>query len=554
MLILRGCLGRHSLRMRLTEAWRLSNLPYREVVYRSLAQERSRMWWGAFGRNSSDRDACEDAEFSKRALRIAKFDKLLVSVFNLVVSVTPFISLLQGSATLSLASSVSLSLGITFGFMTLSAIQTLSSFVSAESSTFLSTLPIASNDFSLVTLFSFIRSVDYLVVGSVLSQVVLVAYITLSLLATLFMFGASLMNSVFAVAVALWFSRVFYKNYLRGGRSKRATVFRVFFVLIWGFLLLGVGLLLSVPYYVLPVINQMLFSVNAFSGILLSFVYPFSAGLTIAKLSGSGIPTVTTFVASVAIVVYALTTLFSAKWSLDAVKRISHGAGVKIYRSRTVDFQIKACDPLQGYVMKDLRVTSRNPTTAFFFALPVLETVIVAFLTMNYYLLRTSIVIVTTSMGTIFTMLIPLALVSSEGNGLEYAKTLPITPRRIVSSKALVTMVSFIPVPIALLYMAYVKPLTSWLAILIPFFMIIPIFSASIFEIMLFLRSIGKSRIGSIVNDAAKIFVGLLTILVPEIAYVVVYFFTFNHAFAILAMGGVALGELGLALHILGRK
>ena len=27
-----GCLGRHSLEMKLTEAWRLSKLPYREVV------------------------------------------------------------------------------------------------------------------------------------------------------------------------------------------------------------------------------------------------------------------------------------------------------------------------------------------------------------------------------------------------------------------------------------------------------------------------------------------------------------------------------------------
>ncbi len=36
--------------MKLAEAWRLSRIPYREVVYRSIAEERGRMWWGAFGR------------------------------------------------------------------------------------------------------------------------------------------------------------------------------------------------------------------------------------------------------------------------------------------------------------------------------------------------------------------------------------------------------------------------------------------------------------------------------------------------------------------------
>ena len=177
-------------------------------------------------------------------------------MFNIVVSIIPFSSFLLGSTALGLSSSVSLSLAITFGFMTLYAIQTLSSFVGAESSVLLSTLPISPDDFSLITLFSFVRSVDYLVVGSVLSQVVLVAYLTLSPLATALMFVASLINSVFAVAVALWLSRVFHKNYLRGGRSKRTTVFRGFFVLLWGCLLMGVGLLLSVPYYVLPILDK----------------------------------------------------------------------------------------------------------------------------------------------------------------------------------------------------------------------------------------------------------------------------------------------------------
>jgi predicted permease len=540
--------------MKLTEAWRLSGLPYREVVYRSLAQERSRMWWGAFGRNPSDRDGNEDVEFSKRVLRIAKFDKILVAVFNLIISIIPFASLLLGSTALGLTSSVSLSLTVTFGFVTLYAVQTLSSFVSAESSALLTTLPMTSNDFSLVTLFSFVRSVDYLVVGSVLSQVVLVAYLTLSPVATLLMFGASLMNSVFAVAVALWFSRVFHKNYLRGGRSKRTTIFRGFFVLVWGCLLLGVGLLLSMPYYVLPVLDKALLSVSTLSGILLSFVYPFSAGVTIAGFSGSSVPIATLFVASVAMAVYALTAWFSAKWSLGTVKRISQGAGVRIARMRAVDFQIKARGPLRGYVTKDLRVTSRNPATAFFFALPVLETVIVAYLATNYELLRASLVIVATSMGAIFTLLVPLALLSSEGKGLEYAKTLPITAQRMVSSKAALTMATYVPVPFVLLCIALLKPLTSWFAILIPFFMIIPIVSASIFEIILFLRSVGKSKIAGVVNDAEKIFVGLLTILLPEAAYVVVYLFSFNHAFAILTMGGVALAELWIALHMLGRK
>ena len=82
--------------MKLTEAWRLSSLPYREVVYRSLAQERNRMWWGSFGRKQANKDSADDFELSKKALQIAKFDKSIISLFNLVVSIIPFGSLLVG--------------------------------------------------------------------------------------------------------------------------------------------------------------------------------------------------------------------------------------------------------------------------------------------------------------------------------------------------------------------------------------------------------------------------------------------------------------------------
>ncbi len=540
--------------MKLTKAWRLSSLPYREVVYRSLAQEKNRMWWGAFGKKQTNKDSSDDLELSKRALRIAKFDKLIISLFNLTVSGIPFGSLLLGSKALGLSSSVSLSLAVTFGFMMLYAIQTLSSFVSAESSVLLSTMPISSSDFSLITLFSFLRSVDYLVIGSVLSQVVIVAYLTASPLATGLMFVASLINSVFAVAAALWLSRVFHKNYLRGGRSKRTTFFRGLFVLLWGCLLMGVGLLLSVPYYVLPILDNALLSVNTIVGFLLSLIYPFSAGLVVSKLSGSIIPFFTLFGASVATGLYVLGAWFSAKWSLGTVKSISQGAGVKIEKSKAVDFKIKTKDPLQGYIMKDLRVTSRNPATAFFFVLPIFEAVIVAFLASNVEFLRASTVLVATSMGAVFALLIPLALLNSEGKGIEYTKTLPTTSQRMVTAKAFITMATFIPVPVALLCLALIKPPTSWFTVLIPFLMMTSIASASIFEILIFLRSVGKSRIASVVNDLEKIFVGLLTICAPPIAYVFAYLFTLNHVFATLTMSGVCFAELWIALFLLRRN
>src|SRR5512139_3423338 len=108
--------------MRLGETWRLSRVAYREMVYRSLAEEKGRMWWGAFGKSQQGKEGQDDLELAKRALRIARFDKVLVSVFNVLVALVPFALPLFGQA-VGLASSVSLSLAVTFGLTSLYAIR-----------------------------------------------------------------------------------------------------------------------------------------------------------------------------------------------------------------------------------------------------------------------------------------------------------------------------------------------------------------------------------------------------------------------------------------------
>ena len=535
--------------MKIGEAWRLSHVAYREMVYRSLAEEKGRMWWGAFGKSQQGQESQDDLELTKRALRIARFDKVLVAIFNVMVALVPFASPLLGQV-FGLASSVSLSLAVTFGLMALYAIQTLPAFVSAEASMLLSTLPIGQRGFSLINMFSFIRSIDYMVIGSVLTQVAAVAYFTGSFLAVLVMLVASVMNCLFAVSIALWFSSIFQKNVVTGGRSKVNTALRLVFIFIWGLLILGVGFLFSIPWYIMPNLEEILLGANQMSA-LLSLVYPFSTGIVVANLTYAGLAATTMFLASVALTAYALFSLLVGKWSLTTVRNISKGAALKITRTRVTDFSIKTRSPLGGYVLKDLKVASKNPATAFFFALPVLETVIIALLISNVGVLRTTMVLDATSMGAIFALFLPLALLSAEGRGLEYTKTLPIGSRRIIVSKALVSTLTYVPVPFALVILSLFKPLTAPSAILIPFLIVLAVASASIFEVKLFLGAAAKGKIAAIVNDVKKLIVGIVTVAVPQLIYGAVYLWSRDHGFALLAMAAVAFAELGVSLRAL---
>ncbi len=540
--------------MKLLEAWHLSRLPYKEIVFRSIAEERGRMWWGGFGRGRLGADAQNDNELIKKALRIARFDKSLVAIFNVLAAVIPFMAQFFGSPIIGLTSAIALSLAVTFGFTVLYAIQTLTSFVSPESSALLSTLPLEQRDFSLITLLSFVRSVDYMVVGAIISQVVMVAYYTMSPLAVLVMFVVSVVNSVLAVAVSLWFSRMFTRNLFSGERSRGTTILRMLFILMWGSLLMGVGLLISLPWYVVPSLEMTLLSSNQLSTVLFCFLHPFSAGITIVNISQPVTTSSTSLVAAITLVGYVVVAGFAGKWIMTTVKRISHGIDVKRSAVLTKDFSIKTRKPLFGYVMKDLKIVSRNPATAFFFALPVLETIIVLSMIANFEILRASTLLISTFMGGVFVLLMPLALLNAEGTGMEYTKTLPLNVNRIIASKTLISTLTYIPVPLVLLVMSFLKPISSPLTLLIPFCVIFAVASASIFEIQLFLNYVTQGKIAALLHDLKKLVVGVTTLAIPLFAYTVVYLVSSNHLFAVLALGGTSISEFALALRILKRN
>ena len=536
--------------MKFLDAWRLSKFPYKEVVYRSIAEEKGRMWWGSFGRRRSGTDQENDLDLTKKALRIAKWDKILVAIFNILAAVFPFTTHLFGSPIMGLTSAVSLSLAVTFGFTVLYAIQTLSSFISNDSSRVLATLPIDQKNFSLITLFSFVRSVDYLVFGSVISQVILVAFYTASPIAVLIMFSVSIINEVLAVAMALWFSRIFSKNSSRCDRSKTRSILRLVFILMWGSLLIGVSFLITLPYYIVPSLEVFINS-SQLTGILLNLLLPFSAGITITNIGQQIGSFSSALIAGLSLIGYLILAGFAGRWMIKTVNQMSIGEVINLSRSKTKDFSVKIHSPTLGFVVKDFKITSRNPATAFFFALPVLETIIILFLSANLNVLRASTLLVSTFMGGLFVLLIPLALLNSEGTGLEYTKTLPLDINRLIISKTLISSITYLPVPIILFVLTFLKPFTSPFNLFIPSFVFLAIISASIFEIQLFLNSVTKGRISALINDFKKLIIGIITLLLPIGLYSIIYLISFNHIIAISSLIGTTIVELSVALFLL---
>ena len=527
--------------MKTTDAWHLSAITYSEMAFRSILQNSSNMWWGSFGRGSSEASGRED--LVERALRIARFDKIIITIFVMVAAAAPFLPQVLG-ASYGVSASVTLSLAVSFALVVLYGVQTLSSFVTSGPSPVLSTLPLMRKDVSLVNLLSFVRTSDYLVVGSVACQVFFVSLVTGSVLAGLFMLLAGAVNSVMGVGASLWLSSVFYRNILSSKQGKHGGAMRLALLLAWGIVVLGIGVLFAAAGYLIPLVQNILASPDALTGSILSLVYPFSLGISVGSIVHSSAPSSVEKIALGATAGYLLIAVAVSRWSMSSVASFPEGSSGATGGERVHDISVPLHRPVTAYAMKDLRAASANLTSAFLFALPAFETLVILLIRAFLPTLGASTILVAMVLGGMVSLILPLVLVSSEGTGFDFAKTMPLRMKTIVFSKALIATAVFLPAVAVVYVESLLKPLASPFSILIPLASILAVAAASLLEVRLFLGFAPSGRLKFALQEFARMAAGAGVVLLPATIYAASYIFTFNHALSAGAMVAVASAEL----------
>jgi len=527
--------------MKTADAWRLSAIPYSEMAFKSILQNSSNMWWGSFGRGSSDASGRED--LVRRALRIARFDKLVITVFVIAAAGAPFLPQTLG-ASYGISASVTLSLAVSFALMVLYGVQTLSSFVTSGPSPVLSILPLMREDVSLVNLLSFVRTSDYLVVGSVACQVFFVSLVTGSALAGIFMLLAGAVNSVMGVGAALWLSSVFYRNILGSKQGKRGGALRLALLLAWGVVVLGIGVLFAGAGYLIPLVQSVLASPDALTGAILSLVYPFSLGIGVGSTAQGFAPTSVEKLALGGTVAYLLIAVAVSRWSMGSVASFPEVTSGATGGERAHDSSVPLHGPVTAYALKDLRAVSSNLTSAFLLTLPAFETLVILLIRAFLPTLGASTILVAMTLGGMVTLILPLVLVSTEGAGFDFAKTMPLRMRTIVFSKALITIAVFLPAVAVVYVESLLKPLASPFSVMIPLVSVLAVAAASILEVRLFLGFAPRGRATFALQEFARMAAGAGVVILPATIYVISYILTFNHALAIGAMVAVASAEL----------
>ena len=487
-------------RMSLQEAWKMSKLPYVELLYKAnqLASGTS----SATGLGSDEKDS------QKRIKSIMKNAKVSKSVFALFIclgTAVPFAEFATNASPISLVSAIAISLMISFAYLVFYSLQILPSFSSAEPYSLLLTLPFREEDFSIVTMFSFVRTFDYLAIGSIFVPFVCVVALTESMAASALMFGASVINVIFAIVVGLWISRLFYKNMTRGGRSKGATLTRMVFLITWGFAVLSTGFLFQIVTSLLPYVNQV-FSGSFYEGfgIVLSLLHPFTFGLAIASLAlpalfkssmaGTG-STLFAALSYASTTAYFLIAFLAARRTTRILTSITHGQAATITREIAKEFTLKVRNPLSAYIMKDMRSASKNPSTAFLFALPLFDTLVIYIALNERGAVNIADVTSMTIMGTLFTLMIGTLLLNTEKRGLEYTLSLPLSAKMIVDAKSLIATLTYVPVPFVILLLQLPRSGAS-ISSLIPFIEVLAISAATTAEIAVMVTGRNETKGG----------------------------------------------------------
>jgi predicted permease len=589
------------------EAWKLSRIPYIEVAYRSIQQSKS-------GISAQGPDICDSEEVAEEGeegargrvrrrsrrggaaynsfrstIRSVKISKIAFAIFVSIGSFFPFLNSVINPSPESLVSSVSLSLAISLAYIVFYCLQILPSFSRGEAYLYLWTLPVSEKDFSLVAVFSFFRTFDYLALSSCSIQVAAVWLLTGSVLGTLLTAVASCVNIIFAISIGLWLSKIFYKNANRGlARSRTAAFERSAFVVAWGFSVMGIAFLFNFVSFVLPYLNSTIAgNIAKPGGVLISILHPFSLSLVISNVVYPSLFTpvtrgarLTDIVPSFLPPLVAYSSAFSyvvagvelGRRTINLVSKIARYSGiVNVTREGAsevaTDVSLKLRSRFPAFILKDLRLSAKNPSIAFLYASPIFEIVTLAVITAQFPVIRTSAMIVSTIVGCFFTIMICSTLLNTEGAGIDYTLSLPVRSSTVVYSKAILSMLTFFPVPFALLAIGLSRPLTSSISLAIPFIESVAVAAACIAEIAFFIgaysrRSLHAKKIGqssrgfSIMagSDISKLLLSLLIsfviIVAPIGAYALVFFETFDHFLSVVTMLVVASLELGLALRL----
>lgn len=508
--------------MTVEEAWRLSRVAYTEVVYRPALKASA-----GSGRGTPLTVG--------RSLAVANVNKLVFAAFTAAGAAFPFILYAYGigstcltpgacgSLAPTLPAAVALSVMLVFGYVVLYAVQVLPSFVTSGAFAPMEPLPLPTQDGSLVAALTLLRTMDLVVAVGIAVQVSAAVFVTGSLLAGAVVLASSSIGILLAVFVALRLTRFFGSRVAGSGRTRWGGVGRIFLFAFWGLSVMSAVFLFDIASFAGPVLSGPLSHPGSPEGLLLVLLLPFSAGFLSATAVGAQFGSAPLAAALLGVLGATVLAALAFRRVASIVGEIASARPEAGGGAWSGDMSMRVRGQVQSYVLKDLRVASRNPATGFLFALPVFETIAVVLPVLSVPVVKVSDILIGAQVGAGFALFTAFLLVSVEDAGIERGTALPINEGVRTLSKSLVSVMTYLPVPIVLGFALATKATTFGAGLFIPAVESLSVFAACVVEVRVLKRLADAGRSG-----AERFFLGLGAGLLVLVACALVYVATFS--------------------------
>ncbi|MEM3715377.1 MAG: hypothetical protein QW128_01710 [Thermoprotei archaeon] len=522
--------------MNLQEAWIISRITYQEIAFNAMLQTRKHMLDLGRYKNAGS--------FMRRLKQNAAINKIIVSVFLFIGSLLPYLSLSISKHNLMVTFSIaiSVSLLISFALILFYEMQLLPYLINASGVQALRLFPLSDKDVSIISLLTLLRTADYLILAIISSQIMGELIINVPILFMILNLFISLLNIGFAVSVALFLSKLFYK-FIYGGSG---GFIRFIYTLTWGF---GVSIMYFLPGILnnfIPYIENAMFTIHSnISPILL--LYPFPLVLSIVNFSNIPLPIFLTGISYFFIVVWSI------KSSASFVQNVVFGYKVNLQRFKG-NINIKIRKVISAIIIKDIRLASRMPNLAFALALPVLEVIFIitgfSFQVPNFTSIMDYRVFTGMFVGGFLSILVSVLFLSSDLSSIIFISTLPLRTRTVIIAKSFISIITYLPV--FTVFLIFSKSFTLYLFILIS---IIPVLAGSLLSPTIYLLLVSKGRLtapnifSSPLHALIPLAVGVITITLPTSVYM--FFSSISLSHALIGMSIISLAEIIISIKLL---
>jgi hypothetical protein len=524
--------------MNLLEAWKISKIMYQEIAFNAMLQaNKYRLDLGRY-KNA--------IKFMKMIKRNALLNKIIISVFLLIGSISPYISMMLLKDTSGIAFSVALSISllISFAFILFYEMQLLPYLINASGIQALRLFPLSDKEISSISLLTLLRTVDYPILSIIIGQIIIQLIVKNSIILTMLTMLLSLLNIGFAISIALFFSKLFYKFVFSG--SKWGFI-RFVYTLTWGLGISAIYFLPNILQSFTPYIENIMMRAQSD---LISFLllYPFPLVLLITNHALLSLPII------MMSIFYLFVIFLSIKDTIMFVQNVVFGYQLNVQRIKS-SIRLKIRNAIIAIMLKDLRLASRTPNLAFIFVLPLFEVLFI--ITRFSFQFPSDInniidyrVISGILIGGFLSMLVSMLLLSSEFVSINFTSTLPIKTRTILLAKAFFSVLTYTPV--LFIFLIFSK---SAIVSLFTILSIIPIMAGSLLGPTIFLLITSKGSLAapsifaSPIHALIPLGTAIAIIILPMSVYI--YFSVINILYSVISMGIISLFEIIIAILLL---